>query len=472
MSLSPSEEHALARLPKIFWRAAPLSPTEILLKFGRLPTPVTFELPEYPSVRYQLYTTPHNDLVQGLFPDYLISASLLSLRDTTTLDSSCDLIQHLLSRLPNHYNQGQWTCHFLEDPNPWRFPQHGCLRLAEFLTQVTLACVAATGGTCSDMRIWKCHETEDSITDIIVCIDATFKNSNPDWKIAHAAVILVSKYDDIYSTAASQATRIFTTQDTRRWVIVVIMCSTTFTPFLFDRGGSIQGASMNIHTEAHTFLQLILGLTFIPSQYQGYDTTIVGQGPSHSMLSGSPYGNLLIQIILSQSSKMYGQGSVVRLLKLTSAQLHQLFSDVHPDTIKWLKGLDPNAREIGIIMKDAWHDQYSTFTEGTILTLLRDKGVRGVPRLLFEYMVPPPDAPSLVISGSGKDAKTFRSTSCDHTAYIRARAGLTYYPPMDCEFHWKRWCFPAPCPCSVRHTPLCLFHRRVFIPIRVVHGDD
>ncbi|KAF8138744.1 hypothetical protein EV363DRAFT_1522289 [Boletus edulis] len=394
MSLSPSEEHALARLPKIFWRAAPLSPTEILLKF------------EYPSVRHQLYTTPHNDLVQGLFPDYLIFASLLSRRDTTTLDSSCDLIQHLLSRLPNHYNQGQWTCHFLEDPNPWRFPQHGCLRLAEFLTQVTLACVVATGGTCSDTRIWKCHETEDT----------------------HAAVVLVSKYDDIYSTAASQATRIFTTQDTRRWVIVVVMC-----------------ASMNIHTEAHTFLQLILGLTFIPSQYQGYDTTIVGQGPSHSMLSGSPYGNLLIQIILSQSSKMYGQGSVVRLLKLTSAQL---FSDVHPDTIKWLKGLDPNAREIGIIMKDTWHDQYSTFTEGTILTLLRDKGVKGVPRLLFEYMVPPPDAPSLVTSGSGKDAKTF------------------------VPLYWKRWCFPAPCPCSVRHTPLCLFHRRVFIPIRVVHGDD
>ncbi|KAG6378962.1 hypothetical protein JVT61DRAFT_13249 [Boletus reticuloceps] len=236
MSLSPSEEHALARLPKIFWRAAPLSPTEIPLKFGRLPTPVTFELPEYPSVRHQLYTTPHNDLVRGLFPDYLISASLLSRRDTTTLDSSCDLIQHLLSRLPNHYNQGQWTCHFLEDPNPWH-TQHGC-SLAEFLTQVTVACVAATEGTCSDMRIWKCHVTEDIID--IICMDATFKNSIPDWKIAHAAVVLVSKHDDIYSAAVSQATRIFTTQDTRRWVIVVIMCSTTFTPFLFDRGGSIK----------------------------------------------------------------------------------------------------------------------------------------------------------------------------------------------------------------------------------------
>jgi len=167
---------------------------------------------------------------------------------------------------------------------------------------------------------------------------------------------------EIFQLCAQRARLIFSSQDTRRFVVTSLLHREELTIVLFDRGGSIVCSPFNIHNEPDTFARFVLGFLCTAPPHLGYNPSVQA-GATHNLM----FRHLQLHIKFTPfiSIQIHGRGTVIWL------------AEVGPQSN--LANIRP---EIGLKDGDP-----VVITEGIILSLLAGKGVQGAPVLIYEDSV-------------------------------------------------------------------------------------
>ena len=137
---------------------------------------------------------------------------------------------------------------------------------------------------------------------------------------------------------------------------------------LFDRGGSVSTHPLNIDEFPKEFLRILLGITFADGIILGFDPTISpvkdDQKQIQISLPDQDYV-VFVDTLLFSSGSLHGRGTTVWCGKVTICK----------------------QPEEEVVLKDSWVDPLRRFTEGRILKMLGEAGVKGVPILVHEQQV-------------------------------------------------------------------------------------
>ena len=101
------------------------------------------------------------------------------------------------------------------------------------------------------------------------------------WKFVDFVLEYKSKYqtpanflDSVLVDLLNKGFCVLHSQDDRRFVIVLTLCSTSMRFTICDRGGVIHSLEFDIHKEPKLLLRLVLGLTFADGVFIGRDPTV------------------------------------------------------------------------------------------------------------------------------------------------------------------------------------------------------
>ena len=276
---------------------------------------------------------------------------------------------------------------------------------AGFLGQ--LASEVQDYATCLIKRVWSADFKEHSLPGVgssnrpdIVCADML---KPVDCRNIRTILELKSGNNmtpnEIFRSCVQCARLIFSTQDTRRFVVVLLLHQYQLTVAFFDRGGSIVSQPFDIRSHPDLFAQVVLAFACADLTGLGYGTSLSDEPRIDRLLV---FHGLQLQIRFTAfiSDSMHGRGTVIWLGKV--GKISDLSEVRQQANLK----LDQP-----VVIKTSWVDDASVLTEGTVLALLAQKGVQGIPTLIYEDFVPPPS--------------TDDGVSSDGTAYTWAKLGLS-----------------------------------------------
>jgi len=205
--------------------------------------------------------------------------------------------------------------------------------------------------------------------------------------------------NEIFRSCVQGARLIFSTQDTRHFIVILLLHQYKLTVAFFDCGGSIVFQPFDICAHPDLFARVVLAFACADLTGLGYATSLSDEPRIDWLLL---FHRLQLQIRFTAfiSDYMHRCGTVIWLGKV--GKISDL-SEVRQQAN--LKVDQP------VVIKTSWVDDASVLTEGTALALLAQKGVQGVPTLIYKDFVPPPF--------------TDDGVSSDGTAYTRAKLGLS-----------------------------------------------
>ncbi|KAL1717186.1 hypothetical protein EV715DRAFT_203751 [Schizophyllum commune] len=153
----------------------------------------------------------------------------------------------------------------------------------------------------------------------------------------------------------------FSTQDGRLFHIGLGLVGELLFVAQYDRSGCIRSPPINIHENPCKFLQIILGVSFLPLDRLGWDMSIEKRGKTR----------------------------VVKVNRVDYTIINCIYQDISIrglGTIVWLAGLAADSRVV-VAIKNTWVDTSRTLTEVDVLKMATDKQIRNVPRVLAHETV-------------------------------------------------------------------------------------
>ncbi|KAG6369095.1 hypothetical protein JVT61DRAFT_15603 [Boletus reticuloceps] len=147
------------------------------------------------------------------------------------------------------------------------------------------------------------------------------------------------------------------------------------TLMFFDRGGSLETDSINIHSDPELFLHILVGLTKASLSQLGFDESLLDDSGSRCVLiiwKGRAGKVVTIDKLLFISDIMHGRGTMV-WGGLIALDLDLDGSDLDSGTT-FLQ----TRRGVKVVIKDCFGLTHYGYTEGHILAVLNDTGVEDV----------------------------------------------------------------------------------------------
>lgn len=168
-------------------------------------------------------------------------------------------------------------------------------------------------------------------------------------------------------------------QDGRHGAPALQMLGSEISLIFFDRGGSVETNSTDIHTDPEIFLQILLGLSRASLSQLGFDSSVLldAVGNKRALVArkgGSETTEVAIENILFISDVLHGRGTTV-----WSGSMDLQNSEAQSE------GRDPTRTRV--VIKDCWIDPLRKYTEGSILATLNAAGITGVPEIVNEEQV-------------------------------------------------------------------------------------
>jgi len=184
--------------------------------------------------------------------------------------------------------------------------------------------------------------------------------------------------NEIFWSCVQHACLIFSTQDTRCFIVILLLHQYKLTVAFFNHGGSIVFQPFDICAHPDLFARVVLAFACADLTGLGCATSLSDEPQIDRLLL---FHGLQLQIRFTAfiSDYMHGCGTVIWLGKVGKiSDLSEVWQQAN------LKVDQP------IVIKTSWVDNASMLTEGTVLALLAQKGVQGVPTLIYEDFVSPP----------------------------------------------------------------------------------
>ncbi|KAG6375351.1 hypothetical protein JVT61DRAFT_3581, partial [Boletus reticuloceps] len=189
----------------------------------------------------------------------------------------------------------------------------------------------------------------------LVCTDPI--GVSDDWRHFRALVEIKSGEltpRSVYLLLQERAAVIFRHQDRRRFVLTFALIKHEMIIALFDRGGSVISPPFNIIDRPLLFLKVVLGLSFAPEEYLGYDTTIITR-PSFRIINSRFLGRVTIHCTLFLADRMDGRGTVVWLAVLEGDALTAALPKLIQSYFHWSS--PSRHMSLPLVVKDAWIDE-------------------------------------------------------------------------------------------------------------------
>lgn len=211
---------------------------------------------------------------------------------------------------------------------------------------------------------------------------------------------LTSSYKEI----AGKTTVLLYAQDGRHATPTFRILGASVNLTFFDRGGSLETYTMDIHADPEVFLRILIGLSKASLSQLGFDVSLLDETGNKRVLikkEGKDDQEVIIDKLLFISDILHGRGTTV-----WGGTMGFDSSDVLEGPAQSRLG-----KEVRVAVKDSWLDPIRKYTEGFILKTLNDSRVTGVPTFIHEQQVqaPHPTHPDTIFNSSTHLLRAFLS---------------------------------------------------------------
>ncbi|KAG1739165.1 uncharacterized protein EDB91DRAFT_1248924 [Suillus paluster] len=332
------------------------------------------------------------DVINWLCRDDVIFQHIKNLGDPTKLRSMKGVLQRFKEK--GYLNDQGWTdkidCPDLKAPHFNRQQGGGSStedRMTKFMNR-SVEEVLLLAGDSKIKRIWSSEYCQKPLPgDPLV----------QDWRCVFTLAEMKQHGVDMdkpewFDEMAKRANTIWSCQDARNFVIILMFVGEAFTFAFFDCRGAVCLDMLNIMDDTEEFLQLVLYLSLADPGMVGLETSIM-QNEAGRFIRSRVFGpEVPINMVLFISNNIHGRRTMAHHVTLSRERIAQALQSGGSwgAMEKWLKGME---KEVDVVVKDTWVDLTAPHTEGMILNYLRLKGVQGVTRLLFEGLVVGPASP-------------------------------------------------------------------------------
>ena len=211
---------------------------------------------------------------------------------------------------------------------------------------------------CEEETIMRCDKADgkfDMRTDVYSIGEVKKRNSKDNEKVSYLELagkvnFLLEAQDGRYAAPGIQLLG---------WEIILT---------LFNQGGSVSTHPLNINQFPEEFLRILLGITFADGIILSFNHTISPVKDDQKQIQISLPDQdyiVFIDMLLFSSGSLHGRGTTVWCSKVTICK----------------------QPEEEVVLKDSWVDPLRQFSEGRILKMLGEAGVKGIPVLVHEQQV-------------------------------------------------------------------------------------